>query len=103
MADDYFVYVCLGKLLGLYFMFLARAKEIIEEGHVEFQDFDKLDDAAVGDIELNFEVLSPPDQSGHRVLMYAADPGTPAAEALQLLMSCEHATGAEQHKRVTAQ
>ncbi|MGC7152513.1 helix-turn-helix transcriptional regulator [Paenarthrobacter ureafaciens] len=57
----------------------------------------------VGDIELNFEVLSPPDQSGHRVLMYAADPGTPAAEALQLLMSCEHATGAEQHKRVTAQ
>lgn len=39
----------------------------------------------VGDLELNFEVLTPPDESGHRILMYAADPGTPAAEALQLL------------------
>ncbi|MGP0222531.1 helix-turn-helix transcriptional regulator [Paenarthrobacter sp. NCHU4564] len=43
----------------------------------------------VGDIELHFEVLALPDDSGHRVLMYAADPGTPAAEALQLLISCD--------------
>ncbi|MCP1411367.1 helix-turn-helix transcriptional regulator [Paenarthrobacter sp. A20] len=39
----------------------------------------------VGYLELNFEVLTPPDESGHRVLMYAAEPGTPGAEALQLL------------------
>jgi transcriptional regulator with XRE-family HTH domain len=39
----------------------------------------------VGGLQLNFEVLTPPDESGHRILMYAADPGSPAAEALQLL------------------
>jgi transcriptional regulator with XRE-family HTH domain len=39
----------------------------------------------VGDLDVNFEVLTPPDESGHRILMYAADPGSPAAEALQLL------------------
>jgi transcriptional regulator with XRE-family HTH domain len=39
----------------------------------------------VGDLELHFEVLTQPDESGHRILMYAADPGTPAAESLQLL------------------
>ncbi|WP_091463861.1 helix-turn-helix domain-containing protein [Paenarthrobacter nitroguajacolicus] len=39
----------------------------------------------VGCLELNFEVLTPPDESGHRVLLYAADPGSAAAEALQLL------------------
>lgn len=38
----------------------------------------------VGDFELNFEVLTPPDDSGHRVLMYTPDPG-PGAEALDLL------------------
>lgn len=39
----------------------------------------------VGALELNFEVLTQHDESGHRILMYTADPGTPAAEALQLL------------------
>ncbi len=39
----------------------------------------------VGELELNFEVLTQHDESGHRILMYTADPGTPAAEALQLL------------------
>ncbi|WP_461164351.1 helix-turn-helix transcriptional regulator [Arthrobacter sp. R4-81] len=39
----------------------------------------------VGSLELNFEVLAQSDESGHRILMYTADPGTPAAEALQLL------------------
>lgn len=38
----------------------------------------------VSDFELNFEVLTPPDESGHRVLMYTPSPG-PGAEALQLL------------------
>lgn len=38
----------------------------------------------VGDFELNFEVLTPPDDSGHRVLMYTPDPGA-GTEALELL------------------
>jgi transcriptional regulator with XRE-family HTH domain len=38
----------------------------------------------VGEFELTFEVLTPPDDSGHRVLMYTPDPG-PGAEALELL------------------
>lgn len=39
----------------------------------------------VGELELNFEVLTQHDDSGHRILIYTTDPGTPAAEALQLL------------------
>lgn len=39
----------------------------------------------VGTLELNFEVLAQPDDSGHRILMYAADEGSPAASGLRLL------------------
>jgi transcriptional regulator with XRE-family HTH domain len=39
----------------------------------------------VGSLELNFEVLTQNDASGHRILMFTADAGTPAAQALQLL------------------
>ncbi|MCA5923092.1 helix-turn-helix transcriptional regulator [Curtobacterium oceanosedimentum] len=39
----------------------------------------------VGDFDLNFEVLTPPDDSGHRVLMYTPDPGSAAEGALELL------------------
>ncbi len=55
----------------------------------------------VGDLELNFEVLTPPDESGHRILMYTADPGTPAAEALQLLTSSDTGVASEA-QQVTA-
>lgn len=41
----------------------------------------------VGHLELNFEVLAPPDDSGHRILMYTAEPGSPSASALRLLES----------------
>lgn len=41
----------------------------------------------IGRLELHFEVLSLPDDSGQRVLMYTADPGTPAFESLQLLQA----------------
>jgi transcriptional regulator with XRE-family HTH domain len=43
----------------------------------------------VGSLELNFEVLSSPDDSGHRILLYTADPGSPSSEALQLLTSAD--------------
>ena len=42
----------------------------------------------VGELELHFEVLTPPDDPGQRVLLYTAEPGTPSAAALDLLRSC---------------
>lgn len=39
----------------------------------------------VGDFELDFEALTPPDDSMHRVLMFTPHEGSPAEEALQLL------------------
>lgn len=45
----------------------------------------------VGDLELNFEVLALPDESGQRILMYTTEPGTPTAEALQLLAASQAA------------
>ncbi|NJC23826.1 hypothetical protein BJ994_002902 [Arthrobacter pigmenti] len=41
----------------------------------------------VGSLELDFEVLASPDSSGHRVLMYTAEPGSAGYETLQLLGS----------------
>ncbi|MDR6508606.1 helix-turn-helix transcriptional regulator [Arthrobacter oryzae] len=39
----------------------------------------------IGSLELGFEVLTMPDDSGHRVLTYTADPGSEAAAALARL------------------
>ncbi|MCZ2824304.1 MULTISPECIES: helix-turn-helix domain-containing protein [unclassified Modestobacter] len=39
----------------------------------------------VGELEVAFEVLTPPDDAGHRVLLYTAAAGTPSASALELL------------------
>ncbi|MGM1065455.1 helix-turn-helix transcriptional regulator [Saccharothrix sp. Mg75] len=39
----------------------------------------------VGRLELQFEVVQMPDDSAHRILMYSAEPGTPAEAALRLL------------------
>jgi transcriptional regulator with XRE-family HTH domain len=39
----------------------------------------------VGQLELQFEVLSLPDDSAHRILLYSAEPGTPSEAALRLL------------------
>lgn len=40
----------------------------------------------VGALEVGFEVLTPPDESGHRILMYTPEPGSAAEEALELLL-----------------
>ncbi|MFC5928878.1 XRE family transcriptional regulator [Cryobacterium melibiosiphilum] len=48
------------------------------------------DHPTVGSLELHFEVLTPPDDSGHRILMYTAEPDSPSAAALQLLQSAPH-------------
>src|SRR5262245_38522982 len=56
MTDDDFVDVGLRKLFRLDLVFLASAEQVIEEGHLELQDFDELDYAAVSDVELAVEV-----------------------------------------------
>lgn len=40
----------------------------------------------VGSLEVGFEVLTPPDESGHRILMYTPEPGSAAEGALELLL-----------------
>lgn len=45
----------------------------------------------VGSLELDFEVLSMPDDSGHRLLTYSAPEGSPAAAALARLDDTEQA------------
>jgi transcriptional regulator with XRE-family HTH domain len=39
----------------------------------------------VGRLELAFEVLAAPDGSGHRLMLFSAEPGSPSDAALQLL------------------
>jgi transcriptional regulator with XRE-family HTH domain len=39
----------------------------------------------IGDLELEFQVLLLPDDSGHRIMTYTAVPGTPSAAAIRLL------------------
>jgi transcriptional regulator with XRE-family HTH domain len=39
----------------------------------------------IGRLELAFEVVQLPDNSGHRILMYSAEPGSPSEAALRLL------------------
>ncbi len=56
MADDDLVDVGLRELLRLDLVLLGRAEQVVEEGHVELEDLDELDDAAVGDVELAVEV-----------------------------------------------
>ena len=57
--DDHLVDVGLGELLGLDLVFLAGTQQVVEERHVELEDLDELDDAAVGDVELAVEVEGP--------------------------------------------
>lgn len=42
----------------------------------------------VGQLELQFEVVTLTDDSAHRILMYSAEPGTPSEAALRLLGRC---------------
>lgn len=47
----------------------------------------------LGELELSFEVLDSPDDSGHRILLYTAEPCSPAEEALKLLGILAESTG----------
>ena len=59
VADDDFVDIGLGEFLRLDLVFLAGAQEIVQKRHVELQHFDKLDHAAVGDVEFAVEIERP--------------------------------------------
>ncbi len=50
--------VC-GKLLRFDLVFLAGTEQVVQEGHVQLQHFDELDDAAIGDVEFAVEVEGP--------------------------------------------
>src|SRR5262245_61551891 len=56
VADDHLVDVGLRELLRLDLVLLRRTEEVVEERHVELEDLDELEDAAVGDVELAVEV-----------------------------------------------
>ena len=56
MADDHLVDVGLGELLRLDLVLLRGAEQVVEEGDVELEDLDELDQAPVGDVELAVEV-----------------------------------------------
>jgi hypothetical protein len=44
----------------------------------------------VGRLELAYEVVQLPDDSGHRILLYSTEPGTPSDAALRLLAADCH-------------
>jgi transcriptional regulator with XRE-family HTH domain len=55
----------------------------------------RLHHAAVGDLELNFENLVPPDDPDLVLRVFSAKPGSPSADALALLGSLGAGTGRE--------
>ncbi|GBD37040.1 hypothetical protein HRbin36_02170 [bacterium HR36] len=59
MTNDNFINIALGEFFGFDFMFLGGTEEVIEESDIEFEDFDKLDEAAIGNVELAVEVEGP--------------------------------------------
>ncbi len=59
VPDDHLVDVGLGKLLRLDLVLLRGPEQVVEEGHLQLQDFDELDEAAVGDVELAVEIEGP--------------------------------------------
>src|SRR5204862_5035276 len=56
VTDDDLVDVSLRELLRLDLALLRRTEQVVEEGDVELQDLDELEDAAVRDVELAIEV-----------------------------------------------
>ncbi len=56
MPDDHLVDVGLRELLRLDLVLLGGPEEIVEKRHVQLQDLDELDEAAVRDVELAVEI-----------------------------------------------
>ena len=56
VAEDHLVDVGLCELLRLDHVFLRCAQQVVQERDIQLQNFDELDDAAVGDIQFAVEV-----------------------------------------------
>ena len=59
VPDDHLVDIGLRELLRLDPMLLARTQQVVQKRHIELQHFDKLDNAAIGDVEFAVEVECP--------------------------------------------
>lgn len=64
--------------------------------HVFRESTKRLNHPLVGDLELDQETMSLPDESGLSVVVYSAPPGTAAEDGLKLLGSWSATTGQEQ-------
>ncbi|MFE7723706.1 helix-turn-helix transcriptional regulator [Nocardia rhizosphaerihabitans] len=65
------------------------------------QSTKRLNHPLVGDLELDQETMTLPDDSGLSVVVYSAPPGTAAEESLKLLAGWSATTGQEQHPEST--
>ncbi|MFJ3310529.1 helix-turn-helix domain-containing protein [Streptomyces sp. NPDC086549] len=64
--------------------------------HVFRESTKRLNHPLVGDLELDQETMSLPDESGLSVVVYSAPPGTAAEDGLKLLASWSATTGQKQ-------
>lgn len=70
--------------------------------HVFRESTKRLNHPVVGDLELDQETLSLPDESGLSVVVYSASPGTAAEDGLKLLASWSATTGQTQDAESTS-
>ncbi len=56
VPDDHLVDVGLRELLGLDLVLLRRPQQVVQEGHIQLEHLDELDDAPVGHVELSVEI-----------------------------------------------
>ncbi|MXM62602.1 helix-turn-helix domain-containing protein [Streptomyces sp. HUCO-GS316] len=70
--------------------------------HVFRESTKRLNHPLVGDLELDQETMSLPDESGLSVVVYSAPPGTAAEDGLKLLASWSATTGQEQDAKSTS-
>ncbi|MDX3852797.1 helix-turn-helix transcriptional regulator [Streptomyces sp. AK02-01A] len=74
-----------------------------QDVHVFRQSTKLLHHPLVGDLELDQETMSLPDESGLSVVVYSAPPGTAAEDGLKLLASWSATTGQERDAESTGE
>ncbi|MFJ9033781.1 helix-turn-helix domain-containing protein [Streptomyces sp. NPDC102274] len=70
--------------------------------HVFRESTKRLNHPLVGDLELDQETMSLPDESGLSLVVYSARPGTAAEDGLKLLASWSATTGQERDTETTS-
>jgi hypothetical protein len=64
-----------------------RTRWAAHNGRFHRTGFKKLHHRVIGNLDLNFEEMEFPSDTGLTLLVYTAAPGTPTADALKLLAS----------------